>query len=75
MIPARYAHIAFSLLLSGMMSFMVSGVSTFLAVGPIDGFVWHWMGAWIPSWGVAFPMATLAAPVARRIVMALTIKD
>ena len=31
MIPARYAPILFGFLLSGMMSFLVSGLSTFRA--------------------------------------------
>ena len=35
MIPARYSHILFGLILSGLMSLMVSGLSTLRAVGPV----------------------------------------
>ncbi|WP_299287806.1 DUF2798 domain-containing protein [uncultured Tateyamaria sp.] len=75
MIPARYAHIAFGFLLSGMMSFLVSGISTFLTLGPISGFFGAWTGAWLPSWAAAFPIVLVVAPIARRIVGALTIKE
>jgi len=34
MIPARYGPALFSLILSGVMSFLVSGVSTFRAMQP-----------------------------------------
>lgn len=72
MIPARYAHIAFSLLLSGMMSFIVSGVTIARTRG-IDHLPAEWIGGWVPSWAVAFPCVLLVAPIARRIVARLTI--
>mgnify|MGYP001799925104 CR=1 FL=1 len=75
MIPKRYAHIAFGFLLSGMMSFLVAGISTFLAVGLGAGFVGAWIGAWLPSWAVAFPIVLVVAPLARRLVAALTAED
>lgn len=75
MIPARYAHIVFGLLLSGMMSFLVSGIATFLAVGLIPGFFGEWIGAWLPSWAIAFPAVLVVAPLARRLVAAMTIKE
>ncbi|WP_299651346.1 DUF2798 domain-containing protein [uncultured Tateyamaria sp.] len=75
MIPARYAHIAFGFVLSGMMSFLVSGISTFLAVGFIPGVIGQWIGAWLPSWAVAFPIVLIVAPAARRLVGKLTRPD
>ena len=75
MIPARYAHIAFGFVLSGMMSFLVSGISTFLAVGVGGGFVGQWIGAWLPSWAVAFPIVLFVAPLARRLVAKFTIPE
>ncbi|MEX0311620.1 MAG: DUF2798 domain-containing protein [Tateyamaria sp.] len=75
MIPARYAHIAFGFVLSGMMSFLVSGISTFLTLGAVSGFVGLWVGAWLPSWAVAFPIVLIVAPVARRLVGAITRPD
>ena len=72
MIPARYAHIAFGLLLSGMMSFIVSGISTFLAIGMGPDFFGQWIGGWLPSWAVAFPVVLFVAPLARRMVAQIT---
>ena len=68
MIPARYAHVVFGLTLSGIMSFLVAGVSTFRNVGLVDGFLSLWIGAWLPSWAIAFPIVLFVAPLARRIV-------
>lgn len=75
MIPARYAHIAFGFFLSCMMSFLVSGISTFLAVGFAPGVIGQWMAAWLPSWAVAFPIVLFVAPAARRLVARLTIPE
>ena len=72
MIPARYAPYLFALILSGMMSFLVSGFATWRALGLPPDFVSIWLGAWIGAWAIAFPAATLVAPVARRIVARLT---
>ena len=74
-IPARNAHIAFGFVLSGMMSFLVSGISTFLALGLAAGFFGQWIGAWLPSWAVAFPIVLFVAPLARRMVGKLTIPE
>lgn len=75
MIPVRYAHIAFGFVLSGMMSFLVSGISTFLTIGMVTGFFGLWIGAWLPSWAVAFPIVLVVAPLARKLVAAMTIKE
>lgn len=72
MIPARYAHILFGFMLSGMMSLIVAGISTLRAVGLIEGFVSIWMGAWVSSWIVAFPVVLFVAPLARRAVAVVT---
>ncbi|MFN3615574.1 MAG: DUF2798 domain-containing protein [Rubrimonas sp.] len=72
MIPARFAPILFGLLLSGFMSLMVSGVSTFRAVGLTDDFLMLWMQAWGASWAIAFPAVLIVAPVVRRLVGLLT---
>jgi hypothetical protein len=72
MIPARFAPILFGLILSGLMSLLVSGVATQRALGLPPGFVMAWIGAWLPSWAVAFPTVLVVAPFTRRIVAALT---
>lgn len=65
MIPARYHRFVFAFFLSGMMSFLVSAVATFRALGPVDGFLGIWLTSWAFAWAVAFPAAVLVAPVAR----------
>lgn len=66
--PARFEPIAFGFVLSGLMSFIVSGISTLRALGAVEGFLGLWMGAWVPSWMIAFPIVLVVAPIARRIV-------
>lgn len=68
MFPARFAPVLFGLILSGLMSCMVSGISTLRAVGLAEGFFAKWMTSWAVSWAVAFPVVLVVAPVTRRIV-------
>lgn len=72
MIPKKYAPILFGLILSGLMSLLVSGLSTLRAVGPVPGFVTLWLGAWLLAWAVAFPCVLMVAPLTRRLVDRLT---
>lgn len=72
MIPARLGPVLFSLILSGVMSLLVSGISTLRALQPNQGFASLWMGAWLTGWAFAFPAVMLAAPLARRAVAWLT---
>jgi len=67
-IPRRFAPVVFGLVLSGLMSFLVSGIATARAV-PVDSeFLRSWMSAWGSSWAVAFPAVLVVAPVVRRLV-------
>ncbi|MEY4696692.1 MAG: hypothetical protein RIT14_1120 [Pseudomonadota bacterium] len=72
MIPARYAHILFGFILSGLMSCIVSGLSTVRALGLAPHFPMLWLGNWAVSWALAFPTVLVVAPVTRRIVARLT---
>jgi hypothetical protein len=72
MIPAKFAPILFGFILSGLMSLIVSGVSTALALGMSNFTVPAWIGAWLPSWGIAFPAVLIVAPIARRLVARMT---
>ncbi len=67
-LPARYAAIAQSLVISILMSCLVSGVSTVRTVGIAPDFLHLWMTSWGLSWVVAFPALLLVLPVARRLV-------
>ena len=74
MLPAKYASILFGLILSGLMSLIVSGLSTFRAVGMGEGFPALWLGNWAVSWAIAFPTVLVVAPLTRRIVARLVQK-
>ncbi len=74
MIPARFAPVLFGLILSGMMTLMVSGLSTFMARGMVPGVLVMWVQAWGASWLIAFPMVLIVAPITRRIVARLVTK-
>ena len=66
--PARFAPVVFGLVLSALMSFVVSGIATFRNFGLVDDFFSLWIGAWVPSWLIAFPVVLVVAPIARRFV-------
>lgn len=70
--PHKMAPIVFGLLLSGLMSLIVSGVSVGLAVAQIQEFVALWPGAWLSSWVIAFPTVLVVAPLVRRLVSLFT---
>jgi hypothetical protein len=67
-LPGRWAPVAFGLLLSGLMSLVVSGISTVKATGFGPGVLGGWMDAWLSSWAVAFPTVLVVAPLVRRLV-------
>ncbi len=67
----RFAPVLFGLVLSALMSLIVSGIATLRNAGLVDEFVTLWLGAWLPSWFVAFPTVLVVAPLARRLVGAL----
>ncbi len=72
MIAKKYAPFLFGFLLSGLMSLLVSGISTYRLAGPAPGFVALWLSAWLTAWLVAFPAVLLAAPLARKVVERIT---
>jgi hypothetical protein len=74
MIPEKYAPVLFAAILSGMMSLLVSGISTYRAVGAVEGFLPLWGGAWLAAWVVAFPAVVLVAPLARKAVQGMIAK-
>ena len=70
-LPARYAAIISPLVLSLLMTFIVSFISTLKSLGFHPGLPTIWMTAWGLSWLVAFPTLLLVLPMVRRIVGAL----
>jgi len=71
MIPKRFAPMLFSLILSGAMSLLVSGIATFRAVGIAEEFLGLWLSGWLTAWFIAFPAVMLVAPISQRIVRSL----
>jgi len=71
MFPARFAPYLFGFILSGMMSCIVSGIATLRAVGFVATFPTQWLGAWLASFAVSFPVVLIAAPFTRRLVARL----
>jgi hypothetical protein len=68
MFHARLAPVLFGIILSGLMSLLVSAISTLHAVGASVDFLRLWIGAWLTAWLFAFPVVLLVAPVTRRLV-------
>ncbi|WP_334223323.1 DUF2798 domain-containing protein [Ruegeria faecimaris] len=68
MIPARYARALFSLIMSGMMSCIVTGIATAKAVGFGPATLGDWMGSWVFSWPIAFTVILLLGPSVQRMV-------
>lgn len=75
MIPRQFGPALFSLILSGSMSLLVSGITTFRTVGMRSDAVNLWASAWLAAWAVAFPVVMLVAPLARALVQRLVAKD
>jgi Protein of unknown function (DUF2798) len=72
MIPQQFSPLRFGLILSGLMSLLVSGISTLRAMGLAPDFVSSWMDAWLTAWLFAFPVVLLVAPLTRAAVARLT---
>src|SRR4051812_26607987 len=67
-LPARYAAIVMPLVLSVLMTFVVSAISTLKSLGPTSAFITTWPAAWAISWLVAFPTLLALLPLVRKIV-------
>lgn len=67
-LPARYAAFITPLVLSLLMTFVVSAISTLKSLGFTQQFLSTWPIAWGLSWLVAFPTLLFVLPVVRRIV-------
>ena len=75
MFPRKFEPYLFGLILSGLMSFVVAGISTVRAVGLTDGVMGLWITAWLTAWAVAFPLVLVIAPFTRRVVQRLLVAE
>jgi hypothetical protein len=67
-LPASLHRFALSLGTSFFMTFLVSGVATWRALGTVPGMFDTWMVSWMISWAVAFPIMLVMMPVVRRVL-------
>lgn len=71
-IPARYAPILFSALLSAIMVAIVSGFVLLTTQGIHPGLPMQWLKSCSTTWPVAFPTVAVVAPMVRNLVGRLT---
>ncbi|MGB0958372.1 MAG: DUF2798 domain-containing protein [Litorivicinus sp.] len=73
MFPQSFARYLNAVILSGLMSFLVSGFATAKALGGLPpGIFSAWMGAWLVAWPIASAVAIAAGPAVQRLVARLT---
>jgi hypothetical protein len=65
-LPASYMRYALPAGTAVFMTFLVSGVATWRAVGWTDGMVGTWMSSWGIAWLVAYPTMLVMMPLVRR---------
>ena len=71
-IPKRYSAVVFAVLLTGLMTFVISGVATVINVGLPPDFIARWARAWLPNWAIACPVLLLVRPAVQRLTERLT---
>lgn len=71
-IPARFAPILFSALLSSIMVAIVSAFVLVTSQGFHPGLFSQWLKSCVTTWPVAFPTVAVVAPWVRRMVGRLT---
>ena len=65
-LPASLHRFALPAGTSFFMTFVVSGVATWRALGTVPGMFGTWMASWMISWAIAFPIMYFMMPVVRR---------
>lgn len=73
-ISRRHSHFVFGVIQSGLTSGLAAGIASanYIENG---SFLLHWLGSWLISWTLMLPVVLFAAPLIRRIAMALTRPD
>lgn len=71
-IPARFAPIVFSALLSAIMVCIVSAFVLVTSQGIHPGLPSQWLRSCVTTWPIAFPTVAIVAPWVRRIVSRMT---
>lgn len=73
LIPARFAPIIFSALLSAIMVSIVSAFVLILSQGIQDDFYAQWLKSCLTIWPIAFPTVAIVAPLVRQFVSHITV--
>ena len=68
MIPKRYEFLLFALLMSSFMTFIMSGVVSYINMGLVDNFLKIWSVAYVNAFIVAFPSVMVVVPMVRKLV-------
>lgn len=71
-LPARFAPVLFSALLSAIMVCIVSSFVLTISQGIHSGLPEQWLRSCITTWPVAFPTVAVVAPWVRRLVGRVT---
>ncbi len=74
MVSVKYLHQVQAALLSGFMSFIMSGAITFINLGAVHGFMSIWFHAWMVAYLIAFPTILIVFPFARKLAMKIAAK-
>jgi len=74
MVSIKYLHQVQALLLSGFMSFIMSGAITLINLGYVDHFLGIWLHAWVVAYAIAFPSILIVFPFARKLAMRIASK-
>lgn len=72
-VPARFAPLLFSALLSAIMVGIVSAFVLTISGGIHPGFPAQWVRSCLTTWPVAFPAVFVVAPLVRRVVARITV--
>ncbi len=68
MISARYTRALFSLIMSGLMSCIVTGIATVKAIGFGPNTLTDWLASWAFCWPIAFIVILSLGPSVQRLV-------
>ena len=71
-IPRHHGHFVFAVIQSGMTTAIAAAIASVPFLSD-STFIVHWIGSWLIAWAAMTPIVLLAAPLIRRLVLALTI--
>ncbi len=75
MLHKKYLHYVQTLLLSGLMSFIMSGAITFINLGLVEHFMLIWFNAWVVAYIIAYPTILVVFPFARKLAVKIASKE